>query len=355
MTSPGASTSEVASPTCVEAVDIKKLAVTHSNYVPAQMDRYIDFIDFSPNGDLTIGASCLTGRYWTGSLWRYREPALAPAPEKSLTGVDIDTGVVDGRVLGEKGDKVVIALDSGGIELVSLTSEVQDDKIMHYLERQASPLDQCHDDIITGLDIWGGGVDSAMAATVSQDSSLRVWSQNLTLVHNYRHAHSRPIVGVACHHDHPHLLATASLDLTVRVWDTRQTKPAVVVYRSSSTPPGLVSWQPGEEHSLLVAARTGDAWIQDIRAPYRNSSPALTPVMDRELRRAKWAPHNNKLVAVTGDDNRVKVLEVKGTDIQEKYCDSRHKDYPRGVAWNPVDNSLWSAGWDHQIFQHLLN
>jgi len=318
------------------------------------MDRYIDFLDFSPNGDLTIGASCLTGRYWTGSLWRYRSASLAPAPEKSLTGVDIDTGVVDGKVVGEKGDKVVLALDSGGIELVSLTSEVQEDKIMHYLERQACPLDQCHDDIITGLDTWGGGLDTALAATVSHDASLRVWSANLTLLHNYSHAHSRPIVGVACHH-HPHLLATASLDLTVRVWDTRQTKPAVVVYRSSGTPPGLVSWQPGEEHSLLVAARTGDVWIQDIRAPYRNSEPQLTPVLDRELRRARWAPHNNKLVAVTGDDNLVKVLEVSGTDIQEKYCDSRHGDYPRGVAWNPVDNSLWTAGWDHKIFQHLLN
>jgi len=319
------------------------------------MDRYIDFIDFSPSGDLTVGASCLTGRYWTGSLWRYREPSLAPAPEKSLTGVDIDTGVIDGRVVGEKGDKIILALDTGGVEMVNLTSEVQDDKIMHYLERQPGPMDQCHDDIITGLDIWGGSSESGtnLAATVSHDTSLRVWSPQLTLVHTYSHAHSRSIVGVSCH-EHPHLLATASMDLTVRIWDTRQPKPAVVVYRSSSTPPGLVSWQPGEEHSLLVGGRTGEVWLQDIRAPFRDATPVLTPVMGRELRRAKWAGHDNKLVAVTGDDNLVKVLEVTVDGITEKYCDSRHRDFPRGLAWNPVDNSLWSAGWDHQIFQHVL-
>lgn len=355
MTSPAASTSGADSPTSVEAIDQKLLAVKHSNYVPAQMDRYIDFIDFSPSGDLTVGASCLTGRYWTGSLWRYRDPALAPAPEMSVTGVDIDTGVIDGRVVGEKGDKILLALDTGGVEMVNLTSEVQDDKIMHYLERQPGPMDQCHGDIITGMDIWSGSSESGnLAATVSHDTSLRVWSHNLTLVHTYGQAHSRSIVGVSCH-EHPHLLATASLDLTVRIWDTRQPKPAVVVYRSPTTPPGLVSWQPGEEHILLVGGRAGEVWLQDIRAPYRNSTPVVTQVMDRELRRAKWAGHDKKLVAVTGDDNLVKVLEVTGDGITEKYCDSRHRDFPRGLAWNPVDNTLWSAGWDHQVYQHLLN
>ena len=64
----------------------------HSNYVPAQVDRHLETIVFTSSGDLILGASSLTGRYWTGSLWYYREPEKAPDPGLSLTGTDIESG-----------------------------------------------------------------------------------------------------------------------------------------------------------------------------------------------------------------------------------------------------------------------
>lgn len=326
------------------------LTVAHSNYVPAQMDRHIDFIDFTPSGEMAVGASNLSGRYWTGSLWLYRDPRLAPSPENSLTGADLDTGVADGRVIGEKGNQMVVALDSGGLEIVTHTSEVlPDNKIMHYLDRQPSAVE--HDDVITCLDTWQGS-SHVLAATVSHDCSLRVWSPELTVVSSYCPAHTQPLNSVSCH-SHPYLIATSSRDLTVRVWDTRQPKPAVVVYRSSATPPSLVSWHPGQEHSLLVGSQTGEVWLQEIRVP--RSPPTLTAVMDREVRRARWAGHDKSLVAITGDTNVVKVLDVTDNNIQEIYVDSRHSDYARGVAWNPVDHALWTAGWDQKVLRHVVN
>lgn len=53
-----------------------------------------------------LGCSDLNGRYWTGSLWYFRDPSEAPSMEKALTGVDCDNGVVDGRFIGDKSKQV---------------------------------------------------------------------------------------------------------------------------------------------------------------------------------------------------------------------------------------------------------
>ena len=51
---------------------------------------------------MILGCSNLTGRFWIGSLWYYRDPSEAPSVEKALTGVDFDNGLVDGFFLDEK-------------------------------------------------------------------------------------------------------------------------------------------------------------------------------------------------------------------------------------------------------------
>ena len=53
-------------------------------------------------GHMILGCSNLTGRFWIGSLWYYRDPCEAPSVEKALTGVDFDNGLVDGFFLDEK-------------------------------------------------------------------------------------------------------------------------------------------------------------------------------------------------------------------------------------------------------------
>ena len=48
----------------------------------------------------------LTSRFWTGSLWRYKDPNLAPSITKCLTGVESDSGVGRVAFVGKE-DKVV--------------------------------------------------------------------------------------------------------------------------------------------------------------------------------------------------------------------------------------------------------
>ena len=59
-------------------------------------------------GHMILGCSNLTGRFWIGSLWYYRDPSEAPSVEKALTGVDFDNGLVDGFFLDEKNVSIIL-------------------------------------------------------------------------------------------------------------------------------------------------------------------------------------------------------------------------------------------------------
>ena len=72
-----------------EPLPESQLKPVHSNYVPAQvsgsmnilsnlrelkitflqMEKHIEFLDFSSTGDLMLGTSSLVTRYWIGQLW----------------------------------------------------------------------------------------------------------------------------------------------------------------------------------------------------------------------------------------------------------------------------------------------
>ena len=54
------------------------------------------------DGHMVLGCSNLTGRFWCGSLWYYRNPEEGPSVEKALTGVDFENGLVDGFFLDNK-------------------------------------------------------------------------------------------------------------------------------------------------------------------------------------------------------------------------------------------------------------
>ena len=43
---------------------------------------------------------------WTGSIWYYRDPLDAPSVQKALTGVDCDSGVMDGKFIGNRNKDV---------------------------------------------------------------------------------------------------------------------------------------------------------------------------------------------------------------------------------------------------------
>jgi len=313
-------------------------------YVPAQMEKHLEFLDFNSSGDLIVGASSLTTRYWSGSLWYYRQGVAEEDitnPEMCLTGLDLETGVLDGRFVQDK--QMVLGLDSGGVVMVNLTKEQDGDRVTYYLEQQTSVVE--HEDILTGLDVWE--MDHSVA-TVGADQRLNIFSPSLALVHTFHPAHARFISSVACS-SLPSILATASREGTVRVWDTRQARPARTVYRNETRPPSCITWSGEQE--IVVGSSTGDLMVVDTRGK-GTENLHQDHIFDREITRMRWSPDRSRL-AVAEDDVKVGVVKVTKGQIEVEMVDSRHTDYVRGLAWSGSD-TLWSAGWDHKVFSHQV-
>jgi len=321
-------------------------SVVRSNYVPAQMEKHIEFLDFNSNGDLIVGASSLTTRFWSGSVWYYKDGFKAEEIVNTVgcvTGLDLETGVVDGKFLANS-NQFVLGLDSGAVCLASLTKEHDGDRLTYYIEQQATAIE--HDDILTGLDYWK---DDGSIASIGADQRLNIFSPNLALLHSYHPAHSKQINSVACS-SAAGILATASREGTVKVWDTRQPKPAKIVYNNELRPPSSVIWHL--ENNLVIGGCTGDVFMLDIRG---NPEEYLMEeqLFDREIFRFNWSPDRSKL-AIAGNDVTVGVVTVMDGLFKVEMKDERHTDYVRGLAWRS-EEVLWSAGWDHKIYKHDLN
>jgi len=340
----GAGVSTVDSVTPVEA----ELTPVHSNYVPGQMEKHLDFLDFNSLGDLVVGSSSLVTRYWTGQLWYYSKDRLTEPgspltdPARSVTGVELETGVMDGRFLTDT--QILLGLDSGALDIVTLTKERDGDRLTHYLEIQSPVVE--HEDQVLGMDLWKAGGE-ALAASVGADLRLNIWGPNLTLLHSYLPSHHRLPTGVSCNPTEPHIVATTAQDGTVKMWDIRQEKPCITIHKSPLCPPSCLTW---DGSGLVVGTRSGALLTLDPRTP--GKEPLITSqFFDREVRRLRWDSARKKL-AVTADDSVVKVVEVRDVSVVEVYQDRRHTDYVRGIAWS--GDTLWSAGWDTRVLSHTL-
>jgi len=321
-----------------------------SNYVPSMMEKHLQFIDFNSGGDLFLGTSSLTTRLWTGSLWYYKagiEPENINC-DTCMTGVHTTTGVLDGRFL--KDDLMVVGLDSGGIELVRLTREEDDEReegeegreVRYYLEEQSPVLE--HDDLLTGLDTWSDG----SLATVGGDQKLCVWDTNMALALSFSPAHSGLLTDLSCHLTDSRLVSTCSrsVDSSVRIWDTREARPARTLL-SLEQGPSNISWVG--EHCLVVGCLTGGLVMLDTR-----TGDILSEITNnnRPVYNSKLSPDSTRL-AVCYDDAMVDVVKLSEGKLEVEMRESKHRDFVRGLAW--ADNTtLWSVGWDQATFKYKL-
>lgn len=317
------------------------LTPVHSNYVPAQIEKHLEFLDFNSHGDLLIGASSLTTRYWTGSIWCFKKGVTendAINPARCITGLDIGTGVIDGHFIRDK--QSVIGLDSGGVVLMGLTKEQDGDSITYYLEQQAEVME--HDDMLTGINTWKDG----SIASVGLDNRLNIISPTMALVNSYQPVHSRFVSGVSCSQT-LNVVATCSLEGAVRIWDSRQPKPARSVGELESEGCGSLEWC--DDQNLIVGSMAGDLVLLDIRGKEKG---LRFKFMDRPITRMKWSPERNML-AVAGDDvTTIVVRRIEG-QLKTVMQDSLHSDYVRGLSWVSSDN-LWSVGWDHKVKSRVI-
>lgn len=322
-----------------------RLSDLYRNFTPAavpfQSEKHLDFVEISEDGNMLLGSSNLTGRYWTGSVWYFTE--AVPEKDTCLTGVDCTTGVNDGKFL-DRNKKVVIGEDSGAVTVLYL-KELEDD---HTYQLKPIATRNDHDSSVLSI---SASSDKTKIVTGGMDMCIKLWNiDDLITEHTYRPAHCDHVTNVAFRPDSTDcVFASCSLDGCLLLWDIRQPRPATVLLETPVEGLSAVVWQPGQENFLTVGTVLGNIKSLDIRTAnvFAKTHPFRRPIH-------RLASTYISLLAVCADSNEVKVLDCRSEMLDTIYSDSRHSDFVRGLSWHPQLQTLLTCGWDKRILSHSI-
>jgi len=309
--------------------------------IPTVMDKQLDVLHCHPDGNgILLGASCLTGRYWLGSLWFYQSAQHAPNVEMCTAGVQLEAGVGDAQWVD--GRSVLVGLDTGGVALWSLEGE----DYSTFTQAQSAT---GHDNVVISLSVL---CDRSKAVSAGHDRCIKLWDlPSVSLLYNAQ-AHLDMINSIDCHPSEPDLFVSCGTDDRILLWDKRKSKPASILSKSPLQQCATcVRWQPGQLHKLAIGSESGEIVMIDTRAGVERSKPHRPhnrPVYDMAFCASKPS-----LLASVGEDCRSVVTSVQDDSLQEIYSDTTHTDFAHGLAWSG-ESSIFTCGWDGCVLSHDL-
>lgn len=298
----------------------------------------------SLDGSLVLACNQLSGRQWLGSVRLYQRFEDIPSLDRCVASVTADATVTD--IVPLNPGRFLIGLDSGGLEMLQLTSEepLLLDTVFYHCH---------HDGGITSLALASDGRRLASSGT---DYAIKLWDMgSMQCSKTFVAAHQGAVWKVVFSAD-PNVFLSCGKDGKVCSWDMRLNRPATAVGLFPSGPTTL-DWQPSTGSSFAVGLLTGEVVVRDLREPKEDVLRLPAVPTGKAVHRLLFCPESPSLLATCADDRLFRVANVSRSEDHVIYTSDTHTDFVRGLCWcsERSDRVLLSAAWDGQVLQHFVD
>jgi len=165
--------------------------------------------------------------------------------------------------------------------------------------------------------------------------------------------HAETVFDMAFKPSNKDILATASYDGSIKIWETNQMKSIANLQKNHQnltienaktfkhTIVYGVAWSPENPNQIASVTSRGEVHLWDT-AKIRLLSE-LKPASESPMIRIDWSPVNPNLIAVGHSDGYAFVLEVANNTLRTKMT-LKHPGTVYGVAWSPFNKNLLATG-----------
>ncbi|GMH37414.1 hypothetical protein BSKO_05287 [Bryopsis sp. KO-2023] len=158
---------------------------------------------------------------------------------------------------------------------------------------------------------WSGVVEGQLASGDCR-KNLHVWSptEGGWNVSNPLRGHTKSVEDIQWSPSEATVLASGSVDKSIKIWDTRNSKGAMISVNAHETDVNVITWSPLVTYMLASGGDDGNMKIWDLRNFKEEAHVAQFKFHKEAVTSIEWSPHEGSMLASSGADDQLVVWDL---------------------------------------------